>query len=43
MLVNEEAGTVTLVRDRPTTERSIPPTEWITISADAVIDAEEYR
>lgn len=43
MLVNEEAGTVTLVRDRRASERSVPPTEWITMSADAVIDTEEYR
>lgn len=43
MLVNKEAETVTLVSDRPATEHSVPPTEWITISADAVIDAEEYR
>lgn len=43
MLVNEEAGTVTLVTDRPAIECSVPPTEWITISANAVIDAEEFR
>lgn len=43
MLVNEEAETVTLVSDRLEAEQSVPPTEWITISADVVIDTKEYR
>lgn len=43
MLVNKEAKTVTLVSDRLEAEQSVPPTEWITISADVVIDTKEYR
>lgn len=43
VLVDEEAGTVTFVSDRSDTESTVPPMEWLTVSADVVVDVKAYR
>lgn len=42
MRVNEENGTVTFVNRHDGSE-TCPPTEWLTVTADAVVDTNEYR
>lgn len=42
VLTNENDGTVTFVSDRDT-ESGVPPTEWLTISAEAVVAVEAHR
>lgn len=43
VLVNDEANTVTFVSDRPDAESTVPPTEWLTVSADSVVNLETHR
>jgi hypothetical protein len=42
VLTNDQAGTVTFVSDRDTSS-GVPPTEWLTVSADAVVSVEAYQ
>lgn len=42
VLTDDNAGTVTFVSDRDTRSR-VPPTEWVTVSAEAVVTVAEYR
>ena len=43
VLIDEETGTVTFVSDRSDAESTVPPTEWMTVSADAVVDVTAHR
>jgi len=42
LLHNEDEGTVTLA-SAPPGELTVPPTEWLTVDEDAVVDAREHR
>lgn len=42
VLVDREAETVTLIGDREP-ESTVPPTEWLTVPAEMVVDVEDRR
>jgi hypothetical protein len=42
VLTDDNTGTVTFVSDRDTTN-GVPPTEWMTVSAEVVVTVTEYR
>ncbi|ERH10673.1 MAG: hypothetical protein J07HX64_02451 [halophilic archaeon J07HX64] len=42
LLHNQEEGKITFVADLDE-DSDVPPTEWITVAADATVDLEQHR
>jgi hypothetical protein len=42
LLYDEEEGKITFVADR-NENSDVPPTEWITVAAEATVDLEQHR